>query len=293
MTVPQPITQTIAPVVARHWLAQLRLGFAKKHHKTRLVDNAHFGPLRVQRPFYPEVEDCCHIYLLHPPGGMVLGDRLEISARLEPDTNVLITTPAAGKVYGVNGLKPQQIQHVSLHVEENSLLEWLPQETIVFNGANTRLLTTLNLQGEARACLWDMVCLGRPASEAPFTQGRCDQTLEIIHDGRTVLLERNRFVGGSALLKSPWGLAGAHTSGTFLATANASQQQVDDLLAWLHQVAPAPQHRWGVTQKGPLFIVRYIGHSSRLCRLGFEHIWRLIRPSLRGREAVTPRIWNT
>lgn len=278
----------------RHWHAELELKVAPRGGKSALVCNRHHGPLRVQRPFYPEANGCCHIYLLHPPGGMVLGDHLCINAAVETGANALITTPSAGKIYGVQGSKIRQRQDVSLAVAAGSCMEWLPQETIVFDGANGHLQTTLNLSGNAKACLWDIVCLGRVASSALFHSGQCQQNLTVIHDGKPILIERNRFVGGSRLLSSPWGLSGAHTVGTFVATAILSRNAVDELLAQLNGLTESTeQHRWGATQKGDLFIVRYLGVSSLVCRKGFAAVWRWCRPWVNGQAVVTPRIWNT
>ena len=68
-----------------------------------MVKSCHEGPLRVQRPFYPanEQADECHVYLLHPPGGFVGNDTLEIEGTLAAGTHVLVTTPSAGKFYRV------------------------------------------------------------------------------------------------------------------------------------------------------------------------------------------------
>src|SRR5205085_6360717 len=86
------------------WQAELRLRFncdapgPLRPGRTRLVERQHRGPLVVQRPFYPE-GDPCHVYLVHPPGGVVGGDALRIDATVDPGAHALITTPAATKFY--------------------------------------------------------------------------------------------------------------------------------------------------------------------------------------------------
>jgi urease accessory protein len=298
--------QTLVPPL-RQWQARLHLGLQRRDGKTVLVDNEHFGPLRVQRPFYPEQHDCCHIYLLHPPGGMVVGDLLEISVKQGPGTRALVTTPSAGKIYGVQGAHTVQRQLVDLQVDDRACVEWLPQENIAFNGANGRLATRLQLNGTAKACIWDIVCLGRPAAGEVFAQGRCDQTLEVWRDQRLLLLERNRFIGGEALLDASWGLKGCHTSGTMIMTVEPDRETVDDLLEHLNALMPERgPHHWGLTQKGELFIARYIGQSSLCARRGLQFLWQSLRPMLddkldgirpsvdgKPREVMTPRIWNT
>jgi urease accessory protein len=277
----------------RHWFAQLDLQLERRGAKSVLSHVRHQGPLRVQRPFYPEENGCCHVYLLHPPGGMVLGDLLQINIAAAPGATGLITTPSAGKIYRAQGFQEVQRQEVHISSASGSCIEWLPQETIVFNGANGRLRTRLELQGDARTCVWDVVCLGRPASDEVFTEGRCEQILEIYRDDRPLLIERNRFDGGDERMQARWGLHNAPVAGTFLATLKPTRDRVDALVEALEALAPAPDHQWGLTQKGELFIARYLGQSTRLCRAGFEYVWRELRMDLTGAQAVAPRIWNT
>lgn len=291
MTLPQ--APTIPLIEPRNWFAELSLELEKRAAKTVLTRNTHQGPLRVQRPFYPEENGCCHIYLLHPPGGMVLGDLLQINIAAAAEATVLVTTPSAGKLYDTQGAIELQRQEVHLTCAPGSCLEWLPQETIVFAGANGRLHTRVDLSGDAKTCLWDMVCLGRPAAGETFSTGRCEQILEIRRDQKLLLVERNRFIGGHDSMSAIWGLKGAPVSGTFLATLKPSRDQVDAWVEELEQLAPQSDNRWGLTQKREIFLARYLGHSTRLCRLGFEMLWRSLRPQLTGSSAVAPRIWNT
>ncbi len=295
MTAFPPIDSPEAPASpARDWPAFLCLRLQWRAGKTCLVDNRHVGPLRVQRPFYPEADGCAHVYLLHPPGGMVLGDRLTIQAFLQAHSAALLTTPSAGKLYSVEGSAIQQGQYVHFDVAEDACLEWLPQETIVYDGANGALNTRIDLHGNAQFCAWDIVALGRAAAGERFTEGDCRQKLEVWRNNRMVFVEHNRFRGGDALLNAAWGLRGHHVSGTFLASVVATRLQIDDLLAHLNRVAPAKdRHHWGLTQKNELFIARYMGDSAAHCRQGFEWLWASIRPQLNQKSAVAPRIWQT
>ncbi len=78
----------------QEWQASLDLAFTVKNKKTILSKNLHFGPLMVQKPFYPELVKVCHVYLLHPPGGVVHGDQLKININIDSSAHALITTPA-------------------------------------------------------------------------------------------------------------------------------------------------------------------------------------------------------
>ena len=276
----------------RQWRASLALDFAVRSQVTRIVRNEHYGPLRVLKPFYPE-GGCCHAYLIHPPGGLVLGDELNIGINALEDSHALITTPSAGKVYSVAGATEVQQQQVQLNVQTNACVEWLPQETLVFNGANAQLTTTAQLSEQAQLALWDVVCLGRPASQLAFNSGRCLQNLRIYRQGIPLLIERNVVVGGSDLQHSPWGLNNCNSFGTFIMTTLSTREQREQWLEYLKNTFPGGLHQWGLTQKGELLIARYRGNSASCCRQGFEWLWAQMRQNMCGKKAVAPRIWAT
>lgn len=281
----------------RSWPASLTLSFARRGHKTVVARARHTGPLRVQRPFYPE-GDCAHVYLLHPPGGLVVGDALTINLAAQAGGAALVTTPSAGKVYSLDGLPDHtascgQTQSVVIDIASGAHLEWLPQETIVFNGANARLHTRLNAAMEATFAAWDIVCLGRPACDEVFATGSVQQDLEVWVGGVPKLIERNRISGGDPLLRQSWGLNGAGSFGTLVASCRPHRDTIDALLDALNASVSCTAPCWGLTQKDDLFIARYVGASAYECRKGFTRIWQVIRPEICDRIAVEPRIWNT
>ena len=289
------VTEPVSPstIGERQWLASIALQFSAREDKTVLLQAKHQGPLRVQRPFYPEGPACCHIYLLHPPGGMVIGDRLLISAELAENTQALITTPSAGKIYGAKGSAIVQSQQVEFSLAENTVLEWLPQETIVFNGARGRLQTRVHLQSNSCYAGWDIVRLGRAASGERFVQGECLQSLEVYRSGRPLFIERNRIVAGSKLQASVWGLNNKNTLGTFIVTVSLSRTDIDELIESVEALSGCVASDWSMTQKNDVFIARYLGDDVSFCRRGFEHIWNSLRPAFKSSAAVRPRIWNT
>lgn len=275
--------------VMREWLAHLHLVFGPRQHKTAMLHSEHMGPLRVQRPFYPERDGCCHVYLLHPPGGMVIGDQLRLTVKAQPHSQVLLTTPSAGKIYGAKGASEMQSQTISIDID-NACVEWLPQETIVFDGANGVLATHINLKNNGKYFGWDIVRLGRAASGETFNVGHCLQHVEVWREGVPYFIEKNRIEANAPIQTAMWGLQGKNTSGTLLATLVVTRDMIDVLVEELSINALS---HWGLTQKKDLFIARYLGDSVSECRQGFEMIWRRIRPLLNDKVAVTPRIWNT
>ena len=300
MTAPVALASALAVQAAqitsvKSWPAAIELGLRAGENRTDLVRISHKGPLRVQRPFYPE-GDCCHVYLLHPPGGLVAGDILRVAVSLAAGAQALLTTPSAGKVYRSDLAKTAQSQGVSADVADGACLEWLPQETIVFEGAEAELSNHFALQGDARLCAWDIVVLGRRASGEGFARGRCTQKIEISRDSKPLLVERTEWLGGSAMLNAPWGMAGASVSGSFFATMICDQAMMDKLRDGLVELAEQSTWlaaEWGLSQKRDIFIARYLGDSPEQCRKGFAWLWSQLRPQFNGRTACSPRIWNT
>ena len=156
------------------WEAKLCLGLTAKNGKTILSTRRHEGPLAIQRPFYPEKNATCHLYILHPPGGIVGGDALAVEVECESGTSTLITTPAANKFYRSAGLTAWQTQ--LLEVGSNAVLEWLPQETILFDGCQVRSKTIVKLAEDAKFFGWEIVSFGRPACKELFTKGLFNQS---------------------------------------------------------------------------------------------------------------------
>ncbi|MGY5451520.1 urease accessory protein UreD [Agarivorans sp. MS3-6] len=285
-------SKTSAPI-KQGWLAQLDLGFAPIANKTRLTLNKSIGPLRVQRPFHPELTapDCCHVYLLHPPGGLVAGDKLLMNVECFEGSKVVLTTPASGKLYRSNLARQQQSQQQRFHVQNNSSLEWLPPETIVFNGAQGRLDSHFMLQGNAQLIAWEITCLGRKASEEDFDNGELLQSIKVYREQRPLLIENTR-IHNAITANNPAALAGKHVYACMLATVDQlSEAEQKQLLEDLRQQLSCPEI--GATLVRGLIILRYLGDKAEIVRQQFEDAWAVIRPRTLGHVAVRPRIWNT
>ncbi|MFZ5506601.1 MAG: urease accessory protein UreD, partial [Pseudomonadota bacterium] len=110
------------------WQARIALGYRALDGRTVLARREHSGPLRVQKPLYPEGDAVCHTLLLHPPGGIAGGDALQVELDAGPGTHALITTPGATKWYRSAG--PQARSDLHLRVGAGAVVEWLPQDAI-------------------------------------------------------------------------------------------------------------------------------------------------------------------
>lgn len=270
------------------WEAWLELGFRAHGARTVLAHRRHCGPLQVQRAFYPDGERACHVYILHPPGGVVGGDSLAIRAQVERGAHALLTTPAAGKLYRSDGAGAQLSQKLS--VAADARLEWLPQETIAFDGTRAASATRVELSGNAGFIGWEILCLGRPAAGEGFARGAFTQRFEIRRDGTPLWWERNALTGGAPALHASCGLAGKSVVATLVAVGCAPQA-----LAGLRERLNADRDggEFSVSQLREVLVCRYLGDSAEQARAGFIDAWRLLRPALWGLEATPPRIWST
>lgn len=280
----------------RRWAASIDLGFRRDirrdahgdSDRTRLVRARHRGPLRVQRPFYPE-GGVCHVYLLHPPGGLVSGDELRIDAAVESGAHALLTTPAAAKLYRADSQGVAWSQHTRLSVADGGTLEWLPQETLCFDGSRGVQTNEIALGGDARCLGWEVLALGRPASQLPFRSGGIEQRFRLTRDGRPLWLERQPLDPRHPRFRGRWGQGGATVQATLWAVGiEAPSAAIESL----RDALPASS-RWAVTLRHDVLLLRYLGDSRNeawdLCQCA----WEILRPSLCGREACVPRIWLT
>ena len=186
----------VAEPLIRSWKASLSLGFSFEHRKTTLSSKVHDGPLVVQKPLYPEGSEVCHAIVVHPPGGIAGGDELSLNARTGENACALLTTPGAAKWYRSAG--PWARQRVAFDV--HGALEWLPQETIVFDGALADSAYHVDLGARAGFIGWDIVCLGRTGSGEKFSRGIFRSSVQVRREGRLLWKERGRIDGGGRLL---------------------------------------------------------------------------------------------
>ena len=253
----------------------------------------HNGPLRVLQSLYPEGDTVCHNVLVHPPGGLVGGDTLEINITAATGTHGLVTTPGATRFYRSDGATALQDTHI--HLAAGARLEWLPLETLCYSGcqAENRLQATLDAGAEMLG--WDITALGLPHAHLPFVQGTLRQHIEM----PGVWLEQGRIDAHDArLMDGPLGLAGHRCMGTlfFLAGTPLDKARRAEALDVARAVidAHALCNTAGATSPdGRVVVVRVLApvvepamHLMRQIRAAWRaHFWQ--------QAAVNPRIWST
>lgn len=273
----------------RTWHGRLDLGFTRADARTHVARRQVHMPLAMQRPFYPEGPAIAHVLVLHPPGGMVGGDRLDIALALEDGAEALLSTPSAAKWYRGPTAARQAVVH---RLAAGSRLEWLPQETIVFEAAEVRQTLHVDLAPGATWLGWDITRFGRTARGETFDSGSWRVAIEVWRAGIPLWIDRQHLAGGSRAMRSAYALGGAPVVGT---------------LAWLGKpvstdLVDAARSQWeagayagdaGVTRLQDGLLCRYRGASSADARAWFTRVWALLRAYDGRPRAQALRIWST
>lgn len=290
--------QVLAPY-GGGWKARLSLEIALRDGRSVASRLAHDGPLRVQKLLWPEGPRLAHVILLHPPSGLAAGDSLSFDLRLRPEAELLLTTPGAGRWYRADA---PATQTVSVAVDEGAHLEWLPQETILHDGVSGDQRMRVDIGERASAVGMEVLVLGRRASGERLTQARFHSRLSLRRAGRLLYDEQSRIDGaqtGAAALGS------CHVSGLLWAVspdplpddlADALEADLDRALeaSAEHGGAGEAAAIGGASRVEPhLMLVRVVGRSPQTVRGALALAWARLRPLLRQREAVPPRIWMT
>jgi urease accessory protein len=265
------------------WQGQIRLKFATQGRDTRLQHSYARAPLKIQRAFYPEPE-ICHAVILHSAGGMVGGDRLNYQIDLAPHSQALITTAAAAKIYRSNGQIAQQ--QIAIDLAEGAYLEWLPQETILFDRAQYQQNFRVNLAPEAIYCGWEIVRLGRSARGESFTDGSWHNAFEVWQNDRPLWIDRQAITGDR------WQSLQATNSQPLLGVLVWLGARVDaEVVTSARALAPANSD-CGVSAVAAGLVCRYRGSDRQAVQQWFLKVWDLLRVHYRQRSACAPGVWQ-
>jgi urease accessory protein len=277
------------------WRGELALELAATERGTVIARRRHEGPFCVQQPFYPG-DGTCHVYLLHPPGGLAAGDVLDLDVEVRAGAAALLTTPAATKFYRSDGAP--SVQRQRLRVAAGAALEWLPLETILFGGSRAVIETEIELAPGARFVGWEQLSLGRPLSGDRYATGTLEQHTSIASGAEPLLLESLRFAAGDQLLTAACGFQSFGVCGALYAfPANDSLLMCvrKRIGAAIPSIEPrrSTQVRCGATLLGELLVVRCLASEPETLRNLFEALWCELRPGVLGCAPSPPRVWRT
>ena len=273
------------------WHARLNLDYRRQGERT-VLRHEHDGPLRILKSLYPEGDTICHNVVVHPPGGLVGGDRLDLHLHLDAHAHALIGTPGATRFYASDALPATQ--SVQIHLEPGARLEWLPLEAIAYPGCEAVNHWRATLAEGAELMAWDVTALGLPAAGQAFEAGRLHQRMEI----NGLWLEEARIAAtDTRLLNAPLGLAGQRCMGTLvLACGSALKRERRDALLDVARTTAGQLPDGvlaGVTSPHPqLLVVRALAPLVEPLMAGLQQVWAAWRPAAWGLPAHPPRIWR-
>lgn len=273
------------------WPASLSCQFHQTSlGNTSLAEISHAGPLRVQKLFHDQ--DLAHCYVLHPPGGMVSGDDLDCRFRLHPQAKVLITTPASGKLYRSRQNGSMQTTRTVLEVDAGATCAYLPQDTIVFDGANGDLETQILVDASATYFGWEHIIFGRSAGSLPFRSGRLSQRLSVYRDRR--LLYRDHLRIDPETLASASGLDGLTSLASGLLILRQGSGGTDAVVKSCRQTVEDFPGKSGVTAiRDELISIRLLSARAEDTRSALELLWSSVGEQIMARTVEIPRIWRT
>ncbi len=233
------------------------------------------GALRLRIPRGPD----CQGFIVNTGGGIVGGDQLRVDVALAAQGRLTLTTVAAEKVYRSAG-QASSIEMV-LDVADDARLDWLPQETILFDGCRLRRSFSATLSGSARLLAVETIVFGRLASAETIADGMLIDGWRVRRDGRLVFADETRLTGAlAAILDRPAVAAGARAVALLLFCAPEAERAVDAVREAVASFAEA-----GVSARDGVLIVRALARSPerlRTCIMAALDVLRL---------APAPRVW--
>lgn len=289
----------LVDVATAGWSATLNLRFQPRDvnnaQRTVMTERNHFGPLRILKPLYPEGDAICHAVIVHPPGGIVAGDSLAVDLRVDVGAHALATTPGTQKWYRSTGAAAAAITR--LHVADDACLEWMPQETMVFDGARAQQTLDITLAPQARFFGWEILCLGRTTRGERFNNGAFRQSVRLERSYRGAPLWRESLVllGNDPLMDSKLGFRNfpvAATAWIALPDVESGMLTADVLTAVRVELGDAPLAAASSPEAG-LVVIKAIGDAPEAVRNLLIAVWKKIRLQVFSREAILPRIWST
>jgi urease accessory protein len=272
------------------WKASLALDYSLRDGKT-VAHFRHDGPLRILQSLYPEGDAICHNVIVHPPGGLVGGDTLDIHFTAAAGSHGLVTTPGATRFYRSTG--EPALQHTRLSVEAGARLEWLPLEALCYSGCLGENRLEMKLASGAELIGWDLTAFGLPNAGLPFEAGSFSQHIEV----PGVWLERAQIrASDKLLLDSPQGLAGQRCMASIFFVAGSKldrkrREAALDCARAVIETHPLAASAGATSPDGQVIVVRVLAPVVEPAMSLLKEVWKAWRTELWQMPATQPRIW--
>ncbi len=269
-------------IIGKHALMNLHV--LKRNGRTEIDPKSWRIPYQWQGCHYQDNDDQPFLLTINSGGGFVEGDAAELYATMEPDTRALITTTSASKFYKCpDGATSRE--SINLKVGRGALLEYYPDEAIVFANSRVERRTLIELDPSATLFATDMVAAGRVhygAGEA-FMFKALRSEFEVQVDGQTVLLDRLIAEDGEEIgaLQRLWG--GASHLATVVAVGKDLPKDLEPTLESAMRECKIAAS--GATRTGNIVICRILANEAWACHEAIFRCWSVLRPYLVGKPA--------
>jgi len=266
------------------------IGFARRDGVTRLAHLYQADPLRVLFPI-PEAGDPIEAAIVTTSGGLVGGDRIDVAIRVDRAARAHVTASAAEKIYRSTGATT--VVRQSLAVADGAALEFLPPETILFEGARLQRETAVEIGNGGAFLGGDIMVFGRRARGEHFTKGLLRTVWEVRQQGRLVWGDALHLDGDIAgVVDNPACFGGAAGFATLmLAPAGNDPQKFVDGARGVQAAAPEGV-RAGVTAVAGLVVARWLAADAALLRRAYADLACHLRCEAMGLPCRLPRIWH-
>jgi urease accessory protein len=267
------------------------IGFDSREGATRLIHLYQRDPLRVLFPT-PIRGDPPLAVLLTTSGGLVAGDRLDISVDLASGAAAHVTASAAEKVY--RSLGPTTTIRQSFSVAAGAALEFLPLDTILFDGARLWRETAVDLAPGAVFLGGDILVFGRRARGERFTRGFLREVWEVRREGRLVWGDALHLEDDiSGVMDDPACFDGAAGFATMiLASVGRDPRSLLDSAREIQSATAASGLRAGVTAIAGLVIARWLAADAAALRRAYADLACRLRCEAMGLAPSLPRLWQ-
>lgn len=284
-TLPSKSTLAAAKSVGMHGRAEL--GFEAAGEQTKLKHLYQASPLRVLFPTLPKTELNTAV-LVTTSGGLVGGDQLEINLTAGANSKALVMGQAAEKVYRSVG--PDTFFNTDIKIHDGAYLEWLPQETIVFDQARLRRSTRVDIAETGQFTGAEMLVFGRTAMGENVQTGLVRDVWDIRKNGKRLWADALHLDGDiKSKLDHPAGFDGARAVATFIHVSSDAQNHLDFAREILDHESDV---RTGATISNSVLVVRWLAKDTLQLRNSFGKFWAAFRAQTQNLPGTMPRLWH-
>ncbi|AKC60085.1 urease accessory protein UreD [Blochmannia endosymbiont of Polyrhachis (Hedomyrma) turneri] len=278
------LSNNIVPMfIMRNWVGELKLNFGLRNNRNTLLKRWHRGPFIIQKPFYYD-DNVPHVYLLHPPGGLVAGDQLYLEIDLEENSHVLLTMPGATKFYRSDGMYVFVRQNFNL--SKGSALEWLPQCNIFFSKSKVIIESNVWVAEGARFIFFESLCFCCVPFQEVCTGRVLNIFVSVVLENAIGLRERIKVNYSDEFLNK---FSGYQVSAVLYALPS-DIHVLNDVRILIKKYGIAAG---GATLLDKLLVVRLLDNEHECVQAFLRVLWCFLRPSVVGKQPVVPRVWST